>query len=107
MAKRTVNGLTRIAPDTPEFMDCDYCGQPMDWNTYAIHACDGLKGLNPLAEKLKNANWKQPGINGTVSARGSIVDPREAVLKKAIRGWSLAVFIAVAGFALMVVLNGD
>ena len=55
-------------------MECDYCHVPMLFEEYSEHACDGLRGLNPLQEKLKTAKWRRPGgdITGVMTARGNI-----------------------------------
>lgn len=63
-----------LVDSTDAILDCDFCGKPMDGATYASHACDGLRGLNPLDEKLKKVSWNHPDgpVRGTVRAKGSI-----------------------------------
>ena len=61
--------MEQVTEDT--YMPCDYCHKDMKFSEYSTHNCEGLYGLNPLDEKLKNAKWKVPA---DVRARGNVLN---------------------------------
>lgn len=95
--------------DESTVMDCDFCGEPMDFATYSTHQCPGLKGLNPWNEKLKRSNWKIPA---ELKAKGHAISPEAVFNPDKKRDRMLKFFVAtvyvliVSGIAFIGYLAG-